>query len=131
MTFTTVGTATIYEQAQLLADISRKLDVIAGRLGDIATLLTVEPDPPLEPHWGVTTIASTGVSKILGSAAVSVVVVQALPGNGHNVEVGNQSVSQTGGYTLQAGQAVGVAVDNLHQLSVNGTAGDGVCWVGT
>lgn len=107
----------------LLEGIGDKLDALAGEL--------VEDDTPLQMQFGQVTVATTGVAVRLGFASVTAVVVQALVGNASTVVIGTEGVGQTAGYQLQAGQAVGVNVEGLYQISVNGVSGDGVCWIGS
>jgi hypothetical protein len=81
--------------------------------------------------YGQRLVAVTNQSVPLAQQPCSQAVIAALPGNAANVYLGDSGVGSSSGYVLQAGQSVGVIVDNMYQLSVNGTAGDGVCWIGT
>src|SRR5215469_2673773 len=133
-------TPAVSANARVLASlqkISGQLDTLIQAITDMhaawATGLAelTADDPPLQPQWGTQKIATTGSAVILGDADLQVVVVQALHGNAGTVVIGNQSIGQTVGYELSTGQAVGVVVSNLNQLSVNGASGDGVSWLGT
>lgn len=89
---------------------------------------------------------STGRSVLSGQASVVVtntavaissddeeikngVIVQALSDNSGSVYVGNSSVTTSSGFELQAGQATSIGVYKLSEVYVNGTAGDGVCYI--
>lgn len=128
------------DAVSLLQEVSAKLDTLASMLEPLAGIPDAivsampdppEPDPPTQPTWGWRLVETTGTAVILGNADIQAVVVQALPSNGANVVIGNQSIGRALGYPLAPGQQVGVYVDNLYQLSVNGTAGDGVAWIGS
>lgn len=74
-------------------------------------------------------VSSTAVSISASQAVKNGVIVQALAGNAGNVVVGSSSVTTVNGYQLQPGQATSVAVSDLSAVYVNGTAGDGVCFI--
>lgn len=86
---------------------------------------------PTIVQYGQATVSVTNTAVQLTNQAVSGVVVQALAGNSANVVIGDSSVTTSNGFQLQPGQATGVAIDNVDKLYVNGTAGDGVCWIGS
>lgn len=107
----------------LLEGIAANLDTITAQLS--------EEDSALQAQFGQVKVVNTGTAVRLGFANVSALVVQGLKGNAGTVTIGTEGVGQTAGFELQAGQAVGVNVEGLYQLSVNGAAGDGVCWIGS
>ena len=75
-------------------------------------------------------VTNTAVAVVTSETLVkNGVIVQALAGNSTTVVVGGSSVTTANGYQLQAGQATSIAIDDLHKLYVNGTAGDGVCFI--
>lgn len=86
---------------------------------------------PTTVQYGQTTISVTNTAVQLSNQAVSGVVVQALAGNAGNVVIGDSSVTTGNGFQLQPGQATGIAISNVNKLYVNGTSGDGVCWLGS
>jgi len=121
-------TTRIIDPNPLLQELSGKLDDVLTVLAQIAQALANDTTAP-QPQWGQALVTTTGSPVIIGSAEVSMATVQALVANAGIVVVGTGSVSQTTGHELQPGQAVSVSVTNLSQLSVNGQAGDGVCWL--
>lgn len=83
------------------------------------------------PLTGRKLVASTGVAIQISSAQPirNGVIIQALSANTTSVYVGGQNVTTSTGFELQAGQATSIAVNNLGLLYVNGTAGDGICFI--
>jgi hypothetical protein len=78
----------------------------------------------------VVEVTSTAIVVVASETLVkNGVIVQALAGNSTTVVVGGSTVTTANGYQLQAGQATSIAIDDLHKLYVNGTAGDGVCFI--
>lgn len=87
---------------------------------------------PSTPLYGQATVSVTNTAVQLSNQALTVgVIVQALAGNVNNVVIGDSSVTTSNGFQLQPGQATSVAVSNVNKLYVNGTAADGVCWIGS
>lgn len=88
---------------------------------------------PSTPITGQLTIAVTNTAVRLPNITISVgVILQALKGNGTNAFVtGPNGVSTSTGFQLQPGQATSTAVNNLNSIWINGTAGDGICWIGS
>lgn len=81
---------------------------------------------------GQKTIATTGTAVALASATTikNGVIVQALSANAASVYVGNASVTTANGFELQPGQATSIAINDLASVFINGTAADGVCFIG-
>lgn len=87
---------------------------------------------PTTPKYGQTTISVTNTAVQLPSKTLTVgVIVQALAGNVNNVVIGDSAVTAANGFQLQPGQATSAALANVNDLYVNGTAGDGVCFIGS
>lgn len=106
--------------------------ILAKLQATIAVTGTFFQATPATPRNGRATIAVTNTAAVLsGSLAVYGVIIQALAGNGGNVVVGDSGVTAANGYELQPGQATSIAIDNVNKMYVNGTAGDGVCWMGS
>jgi hypothetical protein len=105
--------------------------VIASNQSAIPVSGTFNPTTPTAVKYGQATVAVTNTAVALTSNVVTGVVVQALAGNAGNVVVGDSSATTANAYQLQPGQAVGVSIDNTNRLYVNGTAGDGVCFIGS
>lgn len=84
---------------------------------------------------GKKVVAVTGTAVVLGSASAKWVTVFAYRANSADVYVGgstvdNSAVRDTGvGLPLAAGEKFTFPVDNIGDLYVNGTAGDGVRFV--
>jgi len=57
------------------------------------------------------------------------VIVQALSGNSDSIYIGASGVTTSTGFELQAGQATSLATDKLSNIYVNGTSGDGICYI--
>ena len=93
--------------------------------------LTTSVATPSTIRNGQVTVAVTNTAVQLSAGVCVGVVVQALAGNAGNVVIGDSSVTTANGMQLQPGQATGVAIDNINKIYVNGTAGDGVCWIGS
>lgn len=87
---------------------------------------------PSTPLYGQTTVSVTNTAVQLPSHALTQgVIVQALAANVNNVVVGDSAVTTGNGFQLQAGQATSAGVANTNALYVNGTANDGVCFIGS
>lgn len=98
----------------------------------ISGTVVANPTTPTTVLNGQVTVAVTNTAIVIsGSASVSGVIVQALAGNVGNVVVGANTVTTANGFQLQPGQATSVAIDNLNKIFVNGTSGDGVCFIGS
>jgi len=83
---------------------------------------------------GKKTVASSGTAVVIvaSSTPVSAVVVQALADNTGLVYVGDASVDSSTGMELQAGQATGIAIDDLNKIYIDADEdGDGVCFIGS
>jgi len=76
-------------------------------------------------------VTNTAVAIISSSTPVVGVIIQALASNVNNIKVGDSSVVSSSGFELQPGQAVGLAIDNLNKVYINGTVADGVCFLGS
>lgn len=87
------------------------------------------PSAPVNDRKSVA-VTNTAV-QLQSHALTQGVIVQALAGNAGIVYVGDSAVTSANGYELDAGQAAAAAVSNTNALWVNGTAGDGVCYVGS
>lgn len=74
----------------------------------------------------------TAVAIVSTNTPVVAVVVQALAGNTGLVYIGDSSVDSTNGMELQAGQATGIAIDDLSKVYVDADdADDGVSFIGS
>ncbi len=77
------------------------------------------------------TTAGTAVA-LTTSTPVKAVVIQALPSNSGIIYVGDSSVSSSTGYPLEAGQSIGLAIDDLQKVYIDSnTDGDGVAFLGS
>lgn len=92
---------------------------------------TADPTIPTTVRYGQATVSVTNTAVQLTAGAGVAFVVQALAGNAGNVVIGDASVTTANGFQLQPGQATGIAISNTNKLYVNGTSGDGVCWIGS
>ena len=91
-----------------------------------------DPTIPTASFAGQKTVSVTNTAvAIATSQAVSGVIVQALAANTDNIFVGPSTVTTANGFELQPGQATSVAIDNLSKVYINGTAADGVCFIGS
>lgn len=94
-----------------------------------------EPTPVVIVNGGKT-IAVTGTAVVIAlSTSCQAVLVVANSDNTDSVFVGNSTVTNdydtaTSGYELQPGATVGIAINNLNKVYVNGTAADGVSYIG-
>lgn len=109
--------------------------MIAASSGAKSGTTSATPNAPLS---GQAKVSSTGVAvKISASSRPgSGYIVQALAQNTANVYVGPFGVTTTAdgtgnGFELQPGQALGIAIQDIVNLYVNGTANDGVCFIGS
>lgn len=93
--------------------------------------ITANATTPTTVRYGQVTVAVTNTAVVLTTQACAGVVVQALAANAGNVVIGDSSVTTANGFQLQPGQSTGVSIDNVNKLYVNGTSGDGVCWIGS
>ncbi len=93
-------------------------------------------NPPTAVLNGGVAIAVTSTAvAIASSTTCQAVVVTANSTNLANIFVGNSTVTNdynapTSGSELQPGQSMGIAIDNLSKVFINGTAGDGCSFVG-
>jgi len=81
---------------------------------------------------GQTSVAVTGTAIKMSSDNSELkngVIVQALSGNSASVYIGGSGVTTNNGFELQAGQATSLAINKLSSVYINGTAGDGVCYI--
>lgn len=105
----------------------------AGRLlGHVVVDSAPSGSPPTTGVDGQKLIAVTNTPVALAATATPLttgVIIQALAANVGDVRVGF-SVSDPR-FELQPGQAASAAIDDLAKVYVNGTAGDGVCFVGS
>jgi len=93
--------------------------------------INVSGSSPSAAKYGRATVSVTNTAVQLGSNTVSGVNVQALSTNTNSVYVGDSSVTTSNGFELQPGQATSVAIGNTNALYINGTASDGVCFIGS
>lgn len=126
-------------------DVNQVPSLLAVSTADGRTIVTLEADPTTHglqvtttstlsaaPVYGQKTVAVTNTAVVLQTHALTTgVIVQALAGNVGNVVIGDASVTTANGFQLQPGQATSAAVTNTNALYVNGTAGDGVCFIGS
>ena len=81
---------------------------------------------------GQKAVAVTNTAIALDAQALaSGITVKALAANGTAVYVGTSTVSTSNGFELAAKESVFLEVDNASDVYINGTAGVGVCWVGS
>lgn len=81
---------------------------------------------------GQTSIVTTGTAVQLSSDTSEIkngVIVQALSGNTNSIYIGGSGVTTSNGFELQAGQAASLAINKLSSVYINGTAGNGVCYI--
>ncbi len=70
-----------------------------------------------------TTVTTAGTRVVLAASnTIQAVVIQAVQSNTGTIYVGDSSVSSTNGYELIAGQAIGVAIDNLNKIYIDASA---------
>lgn len=74
-------------------------------------------------------VTNTAVALATSTTVKNGIIVQALAANSTTVVVGPFTVTTANGFQLQPGQATSIAIDNLATVYVNGTAGDGVCYI--
>jgi hypothetical protein len=74
-------------------------------------------------------VTNTAVALATSTTVKNGIIIQALAANTGNVVIGGASVTTANGFQLQPGQATSIAIDNLASVFVNGTAGDGVCFI--
>lgn len=87
---------------------------------------------PTTVFAGQKTVAVTNTAvAIASSQAVLGVIVQALSANVNSIYVGPSTVTTANGFELQPGQATSVAITNLSTVFINGTSGDGICYIGS
>lgn len=98
----------------------------------VSGTLTTTTAAPTTVRQGQKLVAVTNTAVVLStSASVFGVIIQGLAANAGNVYVGGSGVTTANGYELQPGQATSIAIDDLSKMFVNGTAGDGVCFMGS
>jgi len=81
---------------------------------------------------GQKTVAVTDTAVKLTTSSTPIkngVIIQALVNNSTTVVVGPSTVTTANGFQLQAGQSTSLAIDDLASVYINGTAGDGVCFI--
>jgi hypothetical protein len=77
------------------------------------------------------TTAGTRVA-LAGTTTIQGVVVRALDTNTGNIYVGSSAVDSTNGYVLGAGEAVGLAIDDLAKVYIDSSVnGEGVTYLGS
>ena len=74
-------------------------------------------------------VTNTAVALAASQAIENGVIVQALSGNAASIYVGSSAVTTSNGFELQPGQATSIAISNLATVFINGTSGDGVCYI--
>lgn len=100
--------------------------------GNIPTASSGGASLPTSPKYGQVKVSVTNTAVQLTSNVLTVgVIVQALLGNVGNVVIGDSSVTTSNGFQLQPGQATSAALLNVNGLYINGTSGDGVCFLGS
>lgn len=77
---------------------------------------------------------STAIQIFSASVPAQWAIVKARLANAGTVYVGKSDVTAdtantTGGYPLEAGEAIGVPCSNINQIYIRGTTGDGVAWI--
>jgi len=140
-----VGTGTFATQSTLAAETTKVIGVVrtADGSGNLLTSTTnaldvniksgkADPTIPTASFAGQKVVAVTNTAiAISTSQAVSGVIIQALAANTNNIYVGPSTVTTANGFELQPGQATSVAIDNLSKIYINGTATDGICFIGS
>lgn len=102
--------------------------------GNVPVSGSVTTAAPTAVRNGKKTVASAGTAEVIVGSSTTVVgvVIQALESNTGLVYIGNSSVDSTNGMELQAGQATGLAIDNLNKVYVDAAVtGEGVCFIGS
>ncbi len=103
-------------------------------ISQLGSALTVTFSTPTAIVNGAKKVAITHTAVQLTSGACTGAIISANSTNSASVFLGTATVTDdynasTSGVELQPGQSVGVAIDNLNRLYVNGTANDGVNWL--
>jgi hypothetical protein len=102
--------------------------------GNVPVSGSVTTAAPTAIRNGKKTVASAGTAEVIVGSSTTVVgvVIQALESNTGLVYIGDSSVDSTNGMELQAGQATGLAIDNLNKVYVDAAVnGEGVCFIGS
>lgn len=89
---------------------------------------------PSAVFYGQATVVTPGtrVPLTLSSTSVHGLIVQALSTNAGSIWVGGNTVSASNGFELQAGQALGVATDDINKVYIDANiAGDKACFMGS
>ena len=91
-----------------------------------------EPTPSTI-YNGKKTVTTAGTAEALASStAVKSVVIKALYSNTGKVYVGNSSVSSANGIELEAGDAIGIDIDDLSKIYIDvDNNGEGVSYIAT
>lgn len=98
----------------------------------IAATVATSTAAPTVARSGQKLVAVTNTAVALSAAAAVVgVIISGLAANAGNVYVGPSGVTTGTGFELQPGQATSIAIDDVAKVFVNGTAGDGVSWLGS
>ena len=128
-------------------DASHKGNLVLGTDGSNYQILAVDSDGHLQVdilsgcsfstpstiYNGKKTITTAGTAEALASStAVKSVVIKALYSNTGKVYVGNSSVSSSNGVELEAGDAIGIDIDNLNKIYIDAdNDGEGVSYIAT
>lgn len=84
---------------------------------------------------GNTTLTGSTAQQILGtSTPAQWAIVRARAANAGTIYIGKSDVTAdtnatTGGFPLSAGEMLGVPCNNLTEIYIRGTSGDGVSWI--
>lgn len=82
---------------------------------------------------GKTTVTTAGTRVVLAaSTACKQVVIRALSANTGVIYVGSSTVASTNGYTLTAGESIGLEIANLNTVNIDSSVnGEGVVYLGS
>ena len=107
-----------------------KIDSSTGRLLTSATTTTSTPSTIYNGSKDVTT---AGTAVALGSSTtIKSVVVKAKCSNAGTIYIGDASVSSSNGMELQAGDAIGIDIDDLSTVYIDSSvSGEGVDYLAT
>jgi hypothetical protein len=86
-----------------------------------------------EPLYGQKVIASTGTAVRLTTVSAPLagaLQLKALAGNSESIYVGGAAVTSSNGFELVPGEATEMSISDLSFVWFNGTAADGICWLG-
>ena len=107
-----------------------KIDPTTGRL---LTSTVTTTSTPSTIYNGSTDVTTAGTAVALGSSTtIKSVVVKAKYANTGTIYIGDASVSSSNGIELQAGDAIGIDIDDLSTVYIDASVnGEGVNYLAT